>query len=221
MPAFTLLPQIGRRAGESALVHRRHEEVGGTPDGRPQRIVERLVRELAPGGLVGEQDTARLVDLMRTPRRGDSSVRPVALRPESLRLLRAGKPQQCTPRQLVATRREEREDEKGEVARPHESVSTRINATRIELGRRDHSPCLSVRERVEDEQRPLVQLCGTLSQGWCGIGDACCVDALTPFQDVAKRLVDGQGNGNRLYLAVRERSSAHQCGLRVVNDVLD
>src|SRR5207302_8440538 len=85
------------------------------------------------------------------------AVRPVALEPESLRVLRARQPAQWTPREIVPAGGEECEHDEGEITPPHEAVAAGTLELRVELRRRDHSTRIAIRQEVEDEQAAPVE----------------------------------------------------------------
>src|SRR5439155_25031215 len=89
VPPVTYLPQVGGRARDAVLLDRAEEEFSSTPSRGPEICVEPFVTQLAPGGLVREQDRPRFVELMLAPRGCERPVGPVTLQPQSLGLLRA------------------------------------------------------------------------------------------------------------------------------------
>jgi len=175
--AVPLLPEVGGLTGNPVRLDRAEQEVRRPSSGRPQAGVQRLVFQLAPRGLVGEEDGARLVELVRIPRRRQRAVRPVALQPKPCLFLGARQPTKRTLDEVAAASREERKDEEREITRPDESVAAGAHEVGIQLRGRDHRAGLAIGERVEHEQRAFVQPGDGLLHRWLGLRDASSVTA--------------------------------------------
>ena len=95
---------------------------------------------------------------MKAPARRERAVGPIALQPEALRRLLARQPPQRGDGEIAASGREEAEHDVPEVTRPHEAVDARLHEARIELGCRDRRARLAVRQLLENEERPGVEI---------------------------------------------------------------